>query len=460
MKRANAKTITPLLVAATLAAGAPAWAQGSNNEAVLKRIEALSREIEELKAQVKASNAKANQAQEQVRALAARPATPPLQQSAEEGLSRQATRELVGEEVEGIDLIRTPRASLKFYGMIDVGVEALNGTLADKNTTTAARISNGIVTPHFGLIGNGDLTQGLQGSFNLEGSFAPDNGTSGIGGRLFGRQAWVGLTGRYGTVRLGRQYTMVRTGWEDANPYGTGNQGLRLLDPRISNPRADNSITYLAKWGPVTAGVNYSSGWDAVNGNSANAGPANSAGANCAGEVPDAKNQCKEWSAGAKYDGAWWGVATSYERLYGGTATTFGGLISPNKTDRRTVLGGYMKLKGGTKLTAGWVGRENQGSTTPHSDMYWMEGIVPLGGPWFLDGLVAQLKYKNSPNKASLLNLRARYELTKDTTLYFTAAFMDNGGTLALPATASTPAPTPLAGAHQTSVIAGVRYKF
>lgn len=470
MKKANTKSITPLLMAASLAATAPAWAQGhapaggssGANDAVLQRIEALSREIEELKAPVKASNAKASQAEEQVKALAARPATPPVQQTAGEGLSRQAAQEITGsaESGEGIDLIKTPRASLKAYGMIDVGAEVLNGTLADKNDTTAVRISNGIVTPHFGLIGNGELMQGLQGSFNLEGSFAPDNGTSGIGGRLFGRQAWVGLSGGFGTVRLGRQYTMVRTGWEDANPYGTGNQGLRLLDPRISNPRADNSITYLAKLGPVTAGVNYSGGWDAVNGNSSNAGPANSAGANCGGEVPDAKNQCKEWSVGAKYDGASWGVATAYERLHGGTSTTFGGLVAPDKTDSRAVLGGYVKLKGGTKLTAGWIGRDNQGSATPRSNLYWVESIVPLGGPWFVDGLLAQLKYDNSPNKANLLNLRARYELTKDTTLYLTAAFMDNNGTLALPATASTPAPTPKAGANQTSVIAGVRYKF
>lgn len=469
MKKANPKSITPLLVAASLAATAPAWAQGNapagrapiGMDAMLQRIDALSHEIEDLKAQVRTSQEKASRAEEDVKALAARPVTPPVQRAAQEGLSRQASQELTNAgEPEGVDLINTPKANLKFYGMIDVGAEALSGKLADKNNAQSVRISNGIVTPHFGLIGNGDLAQGLQGSFNLEGSFAPDNGTSGIGGRLFGRQAWAGLTGRLGTVRLGRQYTAVRMGWEDANPYGTGNQGLRLLDPRISNPRADNSFSYIAKWGPVTAGVNYSGGWDAVNGNSANAGPANSAGADCPGEVPDAKNQCKEWSAGAKYDRHSWGVATAFERLHGGTSATFGGLTSPSKTDTRTVLGGHVQLAGGTKLTAGWIHRSNLGSATPSSNMYWVEGIVPLGGPWFFDGLLGELKYKNSPNKADLLNLRARYVLTKDTTLYFTAAFMDNHGTLALPATASTPAPTPLAGASQTSVIAGVLYKF
>jgi predicted porin len=110
------------------------------------------------------------------------------------------------------------------------------------------------------------------------------------------------------------------------------------------------------------------------------------------------------------------------------------------------VLGAYLKLKGGTKLAVGWLARDNMGSTTPKSNMYWVGSIVPLGGPWFVDGLLAQLKYENSANKASLLNLRGRYVLTKETTLYATVAYMDNSGTLALPATASTPCRYPWPG--------------
>lgn len=464
MKKPNAKSARQLFLAASLVTTASAWAQGTEppGDAVLKRIDALMQEIQQLKAQVKANEEKtAADMKALSTTTAARPVAQPVDKSAE-GLSRDASQALAAAgEPDGIDLVKSTKANLKLYGMIDVGAEALTGsTLTNGTDARSIRVSNGMVTPHFGLLGNGELVKGLQASFNLEGSFAPDNGTSGIGGRLFGRQSWVALSGGFGTVRFGRQYTMVRMGWEDANPYGTGNQGLRLLDPRISNPRADNSISYLGKWGPVSAGINVSNGWDAVNGNSSNTGPANNAGANCPGEVPGAKGQCKEWSVGAKYDGRDWGVAAAYEKLHGGTTATFGGLTSPSKTDERSVIGAYLKLKGGTKLAVGWLARDNMGSTTPKSNMYWVESIVPLGGPWFVDGLLAQLKYDNSPNKASLLNLRGRYVLTKETTLYATVAYMDNSGTLALPATASTPLPIPMAGGNQTSVIAGVLYKF
>ncbi|WP_326538098.1 porin [Pseudorhodoferax sp.] len=454
MKHPKANPMAPLIVATSLALAAhPAWSQTTDgvSEAVLKRIDALAQEIEQLKAQLKASETRAQSPAPEPAAarLAAAPATEAGAASAVEG------------EAEGLDVVRNNRATLNFYGMIDIGAERIFGTLANGDSAEAVRVSNGIITPHFGVRGTGALAGGWRGSFHLEGSFASDHGTSGIGGRLFGRQAWAAISGPYGTLRGGRQYTMVRMGWEDANPYGTGNQGLRLLDPRISNPRADNSISYLGKWGPVSAGLNYSSGWDAVNGNSSNTGPANNAGANCPGEIPNAENQCKALSAGIKYNGGAWGIATSWERLRGGTNNTFGGLNTPERSDRRVVLGAYYTLKGGAKLTAGWIQRENEGNVaTPKSNLYWAEAIVPVGGPWYVDGLVARLKYEDSVNQATLFNLRGRYVLTKDTTLYMTAAFMDNEGTLALPASASTPAPTPQAGAKQKSVIAGVLYRF
>lgn len=466
MKDAGMKHIKRLLVAASVVAAAPAWSQASGgakvDNAVLDRIEALTRELEQLKVQVKTNEEKANKAEEHVKALA-------TQTSAQfTDLTGKISPEpgSVAGDPEGVEVLKSNKASLKFYGMIDAGVEKVTlDRPADGKSEGGTRVSNGMITPHFGVRGAGRVTDGLQASFNLEGSFASDNGTSGIGGRLFGRQSWVGLSGAFGTVRLGRQYTAVRLGWEDANPYGTGNQGLRLLDPRISNPRADNSLSYIFTVGSFTISANRSWGWDAVNGNSANTGPANNGGAYCVGEVPDDNLRCREWSVGAKYAGKNWGVAASFEELRGGvkgtsTATTYGGLTSPDLTDKRTVLGGYLKLKD-AKLAAGWIKRENEGSAaTPKSDLIWTEAIVPLGGPWYVDGVLARLKYKDSSDKATLVNLRGRYVLNSDTTLYLTVANMDNDGSLALPATASTPAPTPKAGTSETSAIVGVLYKF
>jgi predicted porin len=92
--------------------------------------------------------------------------------------------------------------------------------------------------------------------------------------------------------------------------------------------------------------------------------------------------------------------------------------------------------------------------------MGWVQAVVPVARNWFLDGMLAELKYKDSANKAVLVNLRARYFLSRRTNLYVTAAHMDNSGTLALSATGSTPALRPVAGGSETSVIAGIVHRF
>ena len=62
----------------------------------------------------------------------------------------------------------------------------------------------------WGIKGKEELGNGLAAIFQLEDGFDITNGTSGQGGRLFGRQAYVGLSDtRFGTVTLGRQYDSV-----------------------------------------------------------------------------------------------------------------------------------------------------------------------------------------------------------------------------------------------------------
>ncbi|MDR0736542.1 MAG: porin [Zoogloeaceae bacterium] len=51
--------------------------------------------------------------------------------------------------------------------------------------------------------GTEDLGNGLKALFTLEAGFAADTGERKQNGRLFGRQAFVGLSGRFGTLLAG-----------------------------------------------------------------------------------------------------------------------------------------------------------------------------------------------------------------------------------------------------------------
>jgi predicted porin len=343
-------------------------------------------------------------------------------------------------------------SAVTMYGLIDQGVEFVNNVASGKNKTTNGwRTGDGTATSYFGIRGSEDLGNGVKAIFDLQGGFSPTTGASRQGGRIFGRQSYVGLDGKYGRLTFGRQYTMRFFGISFINPFGTGAQGLTTLDNGIANARADNAVSYRYFLGDFEGGVNYSFGRDAVAGNS-------NVATNCPGQTSPS-NQCREYSALLKYEGHSWGLATSYERNYGGTSATWGGLTSPDLTDSRFTLGGYFMVQK-AKFGVGWIRRVNEGIATPRSNLLWFTGTVPVTPFFHIDGMLAQLRYEHSPNKALVEVLRGEYLLSKRTLLYVTGEHIHNSGNLALAATTLTPVPTPTAGGSQISIIAGIRHTF
>jgi predicted porin len=343
------------------------------------------------------------------------------------------------------------QSAVTLYGVLDEAVEYVNNVSAGNGKTiNVNRMTNtGATTAsRWGLKGSEDLGGGLNAVFTLESGMSVDTGTLGQGGRLFGRQAFVGLTGDFGILNVGRLYTMRYYAFQDADLFGGGGHGLGSLDSGIPNARADNSISYRSNFKSFNFGANLSLGRDTV-----------TTATNCPGETSSGK-QCREWSAMAKYDDSNWGVASAYERLYGGTSATTNGLTSPDLTDTRMTLNGYMRM-GDTRLGAGLLKRTNEGSTTtPKSNLYWIAAAVPVTGPLVIDGMLSELKYENSPNKAVMVSLRGTYALSKRTAVFLSTAFIKNSGTLAISASSTQSGSTPLAGGSQNSILTGIRHTF
>lgn len=96
------------------------------------------------------------------------------------------------------------QSSVTLYGLVDAGIAYTNNVGGSGRVALA---SGNISGSRFGLRGAEDLGGGLKAIFVLENGFNVNNGTLGQGGRMFGRQAYVGLSGKnFGTVTLGRQY--------------------------------------------------------------------------------------------------------------------------------------------------------------------------------------------------------------------------------------------------------------
>lgn len=345
------------------------------------------------------------------------------------------------------------QSSVTIYGVVDAAVEHVTEVGASGRGLTRMPSLTGSSPSRLGFRGSEDIGGGLRSLFALEMGIAPDSGALNQGGRAFGRQAFVGLAGPWGSLTLGRQYTMLFWSSLDADVLGPNIHGLSVFDSYIPNARADNSIAYRGTFGGFTAGATYSLGRDTVN-----AGPSPS-GTNCAGESATDKKACREWSALLKYDTPAWGAALAVDEIRGG-AGAFAGLTSSALKDTRVAANGYAKL-GAFKLGAGLLRRDNEGSVaTPRSDLWYVGASYPVSPQLVVDGQLSHQKYKGSANAATLAVVRATYNLSKRTAVYASAAHMSNDGALALSVSGGQPGSNPIAGGSQTGVAMGIRHSF
>ncbi|QDW52177.1 porin [Burkholderia sp. KBS0801] len=187
------------------------------------------------------------------------------------------------------------QGTVTLYGIVDAGLGytsnqrvatnkgALGTPVAYRGASSYSFASGTWSGSRWGLKGKEDLGDGLAAIFQLENGFNIGNGQLGQGGRMFGRQAWMGLSStRFGTLTMGRQYDPI------VDFVGTIGPGSFLtgmgahpgdLDNIDNQARENNSVKYVSpKFAGFTFGALYGFG--------------NQAGS--------AKNQ-NTWSVGGQY---------------------------------------------------------------------------------------------------------------------------------------------------------------
>jgi len=132
------------------------------------------------------------------------------------------------------------QSSVTLYGVVDASLENVRG---DKSVTRVS--SDNLSSSRFGLKGTEDLGGGLKANFNLESPVTVDTGAAGTGA-FWDRQAWVGVAGGFGEVRLGRTDTPIGDiagNVLSAQAY----DDLKILGTRagVNYRRASNAVTYL-----------------------------------------------------------------------------------------------------------------------------------------------------------------------------------------------------------------------
>jgi predicted porin len=346
--------------------------------------------------------------------------------------------------------------SVTMYGIIDTGIEYVTNVGPQKSSSVHMPSITGSIPSRWGFRGKEDLGGGLSAVFVLESGFALAQGALNQGGRLFGRQAYVGLSGGWGTLTLGRQYSQIF--WAmPGEPLAASIYEAGDLDPYLSQPRVDNAIAYSFTLSGLTVGATYSFGRDAVD---------SAAAGGCAGQSPTDWRACKAMSVMVKYDAATWGLAAAFDRNYGG-----GGNGSPlpnsSQTDTRATVNGYVKFGTGM-IGAGYLRRINHGEQTPTlfdagSNYWWLGGTYFLVPQVELDAEFGHISVNGRGSEgASVIAARAMYLLSKRTSVYVTAGHMFNGrnATFSIDGGVIPPTSTPLPGVDQTGVMVGIRHLF
>ncbi|MET3393968.1 porin [Variovorax atrisoli] len=143
--------------------------------------------------------------------------------------------------------VASAQSSVTLFGVVDASVSGYSNTARDERATvfpnafgipvylnqgsvkTSRRVlaNSAYNSSRIGFRGTEDLGGGLAASFWLEAPISNDDGQQGIA--TFARRSTVSLSGGFGEIRLGRDYTP--TFWNDTvfDPFGTNGVGTNLI---------------------------------------------------------------------------------------------------------------------------------------------------------------------------------------------------------------------------------------
>ena len=162
------------------------------------------------------------------------------------------------------------QSSVTLYGRIDAAIGNVKTTTGGVTTADPGTmmISGGRTGSRWGMRGSEDLGGGLKAIFTLEQGFNIDDGTPVAAARQFHRQAFVGLSGGFGSLTLGRQYDFTDTSYGNYDPLGNS-AGYSAMGYAFSvgcgtggsgdcNVRQNNAVVYQS---PSMSGFTVSALW-------------------------------------------------------------------------------------------------------------------------------------------------------------------------------------------------------
>lgn len=321
------------------------------------------------------------------------------------------------------------------YGALGLDVISASHVYNGSTSGSVVKIDdNAIVNSRVGIKGGEDLGGGIKVNFDLESSVAPDTGKAGnSSGSFWNRNAWVGLSGDFGSVRLGHQ-------WNVSDDYMCSYFVCAYYAPFLMNgffalsDYYDNVIKYTSpNFNGLEGAVLYSAGEKAG---------MHSAGQKFQGAV--------NYSAGPFGVGF---VAFSEKNPAGGT-----------EGNTMYALGGsydFGVAKGRLGFATADVNYNFGTASGPYKAKLIDLGVdAPITAQWSTSLDYVLKDKKDSPDDTYYFRGRANYALSKRSSLNFNLIYLKNKGGADFAFISELPNFAGQAGQSQTIVTAGITHSF
>lgn len=301
--------------------------------------------------------------------------------------------------------IASAQTSVTIYGTIDGGLRNLTNA-----TPAGSKLSMGsggtYNSNRLGFKGVEDLGGGLNAHFQLETGFNTGTGqldTALTTNKLFNRTALVGLGGAWGSLDLGRQYSVNFKTIGLYDPFAYKYTGIIPLATQGNLTRLDNDVQYSGRFGGVGVMAEYA-----------------------LGEVAGSTGNNSTQALGVNYVGGPFSIGAAYTA---GKRATTGTTVSDQSMKNWTVGGAY--ATGPFRVAAGYADQKQDqfaggqarakdwwlgGSfnVTPAAALsvgyYETKGVQPTNGP--------TVGASDNDSKRKLFIVGATYALSKRTNFY------------------------------------------
>lgn len=237
------------------------------------------------------------------------------------------------------------QSTVTVYGIVDTSVRYISNDNARGDSNF--KMDNGAISnSRIGFKGTEDLGGGLKANFQLENGFSSDTGAFSDSSRLFNRQSWVGLSGGFGKISLGRQNTPLFDLMADHfDPLTVGNYESNSWLPAAGTlVRTDNMIRYAGNFGGLAVSLSYA-----------------------LGEKAGSARTGSQFSSSLQYTAGAFSVGGGYQQT-----------VSPSNSDNKDTVynlsasyqigaaklyGGYYNIKDSTGLTPAYMALPNSAAT-------------------------------------------------------------------------------------------------